>query len=291
MSDALPFAEYRGTAYLEKVDPDQREALEAWEEILRMGEAGLVDCEHFIDNQLYLCEATAGYIYSDYTPTTVEYEKGSRPRLDETIEMLTTPQMSDFEKFLWLGRFVRDLPNRHGWSPMPFTGGTEEELIEKAPAMCNEQARLLVILCQVAGLPARYVGHHIGGHGVTEIYIDGSWAYYDIRGKFFLKEDKKLASTWEIRQDPAIIDRQPDWVKREVHPKYRPNGDHYLITRTAFFSPQECTGITNYFVKDFEKYNYSHPPEEPDWIEKTRHLRMKRDRVREKFGFHFAPRY
>ena len=116
----------------------------------------------------------------------------------------------------------------------------------------------MVVLCQVAGLPARYVGHHIGGHGVTEVNIDGRWVYYDIRGKFFIKEDGKLASTWEIWQDPAIIDRQADWVTREVHPKYRPNGDPYLITRRSFFNPKECTGITNYYVWEAEKGDVIH---------------------------------
>ncbi|MHC4915867.1 MAG: transglutaminase-like domain-containing protein [Planctomycetota bacterium] len=283
-----PFDDFRGRNFLEKVDPDQRVALEAWEEVLRMGESGKVDCEHFIDEQLYLTPETAEYIYSDYTPLELKYERGSRPKLDETVGMLTKPEMSEFEKFLWLARFVRDLPNKHDWSPMPFTGGTEEELIEKGPPMCNEQARLMVILCQVAGLPARYVGHHIGGHGVTEVYIDGRWVYYDIRGKFFFKKDGALASTWEIWQDPEIIDSQPEWVTREVHPKFRPNGDPYLSTRKSFFNPKECTGITNYYVWDAEKYDFTHPPDDPNWLEVSAAPRRRRNAVREKFGFFFV---
>ncbi len=288
---SLPFEEYRGRNYLEKVDADQRDALEAWEEVLRLGESGKVDCEHFIDNQLYLCAETAEYIYTDYTPTTVEYQEGSRPGLEKVIDTLDLRDRPDFDKFLWLARFVRDLPNKHGWGPMPFTGGTEEELIEKGPAMCNEQARLLVVLAQVAGLPARYVGHHIGGHGVTEVYIDGGWAYYDIRGKFFFGGNGKLASTWEIWQDPGIIRRQPDWVTREVHPRYWPQGDPYLSTEKSFFNPKECAGITNYFVWDVDKYDFSHPPEHEDWLEMTTPARKRRNRVREKFGYYFVPKY
>lgn len=287
-----PFEEYRGRSFLSKVDPDQREALEAWEQILRMGEAGLVDCEHFIDTQLYLCAETAGYIYSDYTPTTVSYEKGSRPALEAVIEALKLWDRPDFERFLWLGRFVRDLPNRHNWSPMPYTGGTEEELIEKAPAMCNEQSRLLVVLAQVAGLPARYVGHHIGGHGVTELHVDGHWSYYDIRGRFFLKDNGQMASTWELWRDPGIIRRQPEWARREVHPSYvARDGDPYKTSEKSFFNPKECTGITNYFVADRDRFNYAHAPEDPDWEARTAPLRRQRDRVREKFGFHFVRKY
>jgi hypothetical protein len=283
-----PFEDYRGRNFLSRVDPDQREALEAWEQILRMGESGKVDCEHFIDEQLYLTAETAGYIYSDYTPLELKYRHGSRPVLDATVDMLTTPEMSEFERFLWLARFVRDLPNRRNWAPVDFTGGTEEELIAKGATMCNEQARLLVVLCQVAGLPARYVGHHIGGHGVTEVYIDGAWAYYDIRGRFFLRKDGKLASTWDVWQAPEVIDSQPDWVTREVHPKYRPNGDPYLITRRSFFNSKECTGITNYSVWDARKYDFTHPPEHENWLEMTADLRRARNRVREKFGFYFV---
>ncbi len=106
-----PFEEYRGRNCLNKVDADQREALEAWEEVLRMGEAGKVDCEHFIDEQLYLTAETA-----------------------------------------------------------------------------------------------------------------------------------------------------------------------------------ECTGITNYFVWDADKYDFSHPSEDPNWLEISAPPRRKRNRVREKFGFHFVPK-
>lgn len=76
MAEPLPFAEYRGLAYLDRIDPDQRKGLYAWGEILRLGQGDLCDGSYFIDSQIYLCEATADYIYSDYTPTTVNYQRG-----------------------------------------------------------------------------------------------------------------------------------------------------------------------------------------------------------------------
>ena len=280
---ADPFATYRGTAYLDMVDADQRVALEIWEQLLRLGEPGLVDCEHFIDTQLYLCEATAEYIYTDYTPTTVDYQRGSRPKLEAVLDAMALWDRPEFDRFLWLARFVRDLPNKHDWTPDPYAGGTEEELIEKGCVMCNEQARLMVVLCQIAGLPARYVGHHIGGHGVVEVYVDGHWGYHDIRGKFFFKPDGALAGTWDIWRDPSIIRRQPEWVTREVHPRYL-RDDPYAMTEKTFFHPKECTGITNYFVADRDTFNYAHSPNEPDWQERTAGLRAKRNAVRRTFG-------
>lgn len=266
MDEPLPFAEHRGTRYLELVDETQRKGLYGWQEVLRIGCGTLVDGEYFINSQIYLCEATADYIYSDYTPTTVDYEKGSRPYLEKVIDGMGIAELSDFDKFLWLARFVRDLPDTRGWDlgEDSQNGGTEEELIEKRASVCNEQARLLVVLAQVAGLPARYIGHHIGGHGVTEVYVDGHWSYHDTRGRFYLKPDGQMASTWEVWQNREIIRQQPDWVQREIHPRYlvpqiagrEPVKDPYLVPETNYFNPKECTGVVNYFVADHEKFDY-----------------------------------
>jgi hypothetical protein len=280
---------------LEIIDEVQRKGLYGWQEILRLGQGTLCDGEYFINSQIYLCEATAEYIYSEYTPTTVEYEEGSRPFLEKVVDGMGVAKLDDFEKFLWLGRFVRDLPDARGWDlgEDAQNGGTEEELIEKRVSVCNEQARLMVILCQVAGLPARYVGHHIGGHGVTEIYVDGHWSYHDIRGRFFLKEDGQLASTWEVWQDREIMRRQPEWVQRELHPRYvvpqlegcEPVRDPYLVPYSNYFHPKECTGVVNYFVADHGKFDYSRdwPMSEED-KRKTQELVEQRQEARRELG-------
>ena len=281
------FEEYRGTAYLDRVDPDQRVALHAWQEILRLGQGTLVDGEYFIDNQIYLCRETADYIYADYTPTTVNYQLGSRPTLDKIVESMGILKLGGFEKMLWLMRFARDLPDARGWDlgVDAQNGGTEEELIEKRVCVCNETARLMVTLCQVAGLPARYVGHHIGGHGVTEVFVDGHWSYCDPRiGLFFLKRNGALASTWEIWQEPAIIRQQPDWVRREALPRFHCEGDPYLMPERAFFHPKECTGIVNYFVADHQRFDYGRDwPMSEDAIRRTGELSARRDAVRRRF--------
>lgn len=196
---------------------------------------------------------------------------------------ICVPKLSDFEKMLWLLRFIRDLPAARAWELGVDlqNGGTEEELIAKRVAVCNEQARLMTVLCQVAGLPARYIGHHIGGHGVNEVYVDGAWAYCDVQGgKFFLRADGRLASTWEVWQDPAIVRRQPDWVRREIHPRYR-GFDPYLVNERTYFHPKECTGVVNYLVADRDKFDYARdwPVSEAD-ERRVRELSAERDEVR-----------
>jgi hypothetical protein len=266
-----PFAAYRGTAYLDRVDPDQRKGLYAWQEILRLGQGTLVDGEYFIGNQIYLCRETARYIYGEYTPTRVAYRRGSRPVLEKIVQSMGILKRSDFEKMLWLMRFIRDLPAARAWDlgEDAQNGGTEEELIAKRASVCNEAARLMVTLCQVAGLPARYVGHHIGGHGVTEVFVDGHWSYCDVQqGRFFLKRNGQPASTWEIWRKPALVRQQPEWVRREVHPRFYDAGDPYLTTERTCFHPKECTGIVNYFTADHAQFDYAR-----DWPKSTEALR------------------
>jgi transglutaminase-like putative cysteine protease len=295
MSKPAPFAQYRGVNYLELVDEVQRRGLYAWQEVLRIGCGPTVDGEHFIDSQIYLCAATAGYIYSDYTPTTVDYRKGSRPVLEKVVDGLRLAGLGDFEKFLWLGRFVRDLPDARGWDlgADAQNGGTEEELIANRVVVCNEQARLMVILSQVAGLPARYVGHHIAGHGVTEVYVDGHWSYFDTRGRFYRKPDGELASTWEVWQDRGIIRRQPEYVRREIHPRYlvpeleehERVRDPYLVPERNYFNPRECTGIVNYFVADHARFDYRREwPVSPADELRIKELLEQRQQARRELG-------
>ncbi len=202
-----------------------------------------------------LCEATAEYLYSRHTPLRVKYRRGSRPELEKTAARVLDGVRAERARMLAILRFVRDLylihPEAHAQGKDDlFYGGLEEEVIQKGSNMCNEQARVFCALCQVAGIPARYVGHHIGGHGVNEALVDGAWAYVDIRGKYFEKADGTLASAWDLRRDPSIIDRQSEAVKADVRPGYTWDG-----TR-GYFSRVEITSIVNYFVWESGDYDY-----------------------------------
>ena len=47
-------------------------------------------------------------------------------------------------------------------------------------------------------------------------------------------------------------------------------------TRDHYFHPREVTGINNYFVSDFERYDYSWKIDR-DWPEKSGYTRVQAD--------------
>ncbi len=206
-------------------------------------------------DQVRLCEATAEYLYSEYTPLDNRYEKGSRLELEKYVTEAIEGAESQRERALAIMRFVRDMPlmkpsDERVGAKDSFSGGTEEAVIGKHSAMCNEQARVFCVMCQVADVPARYVGHYVGGHGVMEAYFDGGWAYFDNRGKYFLKSDGSFASTWDIICEPTLIDSQSEKVRGEIV-----EGVDYSTTR-IYFSPVEVTVITNYFVWESDRFGF-----------------------------------
>jgi len=231
----------------------------------------------FFNEMVLLCEETADYLYSEYTPLAVSYIPQSRSLLEKIVMQVTKGKNSDKTKLLALMNYVRDISEMH---PLPeeirktvskegkpvestliFYGGTEEELIKKGGSMCNELARVLIILCQIAGIPSRYVGHicsfqqdlsipYPSGHGVVEAYIDDKWVYMDIRGQHFYKDDGNFASTWELINDNSLIDKQSKSVEEMIGKNYS-----FKSSRT-YFSPNTMTFICNYFVSESDRYEY-----------------------------------
>lgn len=225
------------------------------------------------DEHVTLCAATADYLYSKFTPTKVNYVPGSRPFLEKIVAQVTKGIVSDKEKALALMRYVRDFepnPERKNL----FIGGTEEDIIKKRAWVCNEKARVLIILWQVAGFPSRYVGHHIGGHATTEVYFDDKWAYIDVRGKYFLMQDGRFANTWEIWNNPSLITCQKPEIYLEMAPGYQIDA-----TKDMYFHPREVIGINNYFVSEANRYDYSWQID-PDWVTKSGFLPIQEDYAR-----------
>lgn len=233
----------------------------------RVYRPGTVDAV-FFDQAMVLHEQTAEYLYSKFTPVPQTYIKGSRPFLEKVVRQVTAGQTSELGKALALLDWVRDLSVTYGAGPAPgggfsdiFHGGAEEEVIRKGSDMCNEMSRVLGILAQIAGLASRYVGHMTPidyddstsgtGHGVNEIFIDGCWAYFDIRGRYFIKADGTLASAWDLLQDPGLYDRQSP----EVLAHRSPRTNHQSPRR--YYEPTSVTIIANYLVADHDRYDYS----------------------------------
>ena len=223
--------------------------------------SGVVDDQVFHVESVLLCEETAGELYRNYTPAKVHYKPGSRPALEKIVNECVNPGLGERDKMMALLRFVRDLPERKPELPRDFSGGTEEEVIGRSSSYCGEQARVLVRLCQVAGMQARLVGHFSVfnmdgsilslGHGVTEILIEGRFAYVDIRGIVIERPDGRLASAYDLMMFPEIIEKQPAHILKEIRPKYS-----LEKTRERFLSPRNITLISNYLIEDTGKYDY-----------------------------------
>ncbi len=219
--------------------------------------------------QVILCPQTVDFLYSDFTPTDCNVEPGKYPALEKVVAKTTADCKSQQEKALALMRFCRDLYKRHphaGFSESDpdfanyIYGGTDEQLVEKPEILCECLGRLVVALCEIAGMPGRIVMHDIGGHICSEILIDGHWAYLDPRcGMYFLKPDGKIASVLELCQTPSIIRAQPDHVKTDVSRLWT---WHYRARKceNMYFHPKEVNGFQNYSLNDTKEYCYQQLP-------------------------------
>lgn len=247
-------------------DPETRQGVRFWLErvLAAYGEKPCVDIQ-VIAGQLILNRKTADYIYTRFTPLKLRYKPGSRLFLEKVLASVVRPKMSEKEKFLAILRRCRD--NRDAASPkIQFFGGTEEDLIKRGAIMCNEISRVFVVLCQIAGLPARLMASHITGHMMAEVFVDGTWAWCDpMKGMFMYRDDGRLASTWDLVRDPGIVDRQTAAVWEDCRPSvsrdapafsrlHKANAQAYL--RDCCLHPKEAVAIGNYYVWDHAKYEY-----------------------------------
>ena len=251
---------YRGRGSYLQIDGDLRQKmfLAVFDEIQRLYR-GTVDGQ-LHEEVVLLCPQTVDFLYSQFTPTKVSYQNGSRPVLEAKARELTGGLDSDRQKVLALLRYVRDLYKGSPDGPQSsLQGGTEEELMQSNPRFCESQARVLAALCQVAGFPSRRVGHFIGGHAVTEVFFEDKWAYIDIRGIYFLMPDGRFASTWEVWQNPEWIESQSEDVKKDQLPNGDPRIDdiyRWQDTPGKYFHPSEVTTIMNYDLSQVDRYTY-----------------------------------
>lgn len=255
-------------------------------------EGGGVDVE-VIKNQILLIEKSADYIYSEFTPLEITYEKGFRPELEKVLSEAVGSTTDSLGIMLSLMRRCRD--NRDfARKNIEFDGGTEEELLKRGAIMCNEIHRVFVCLCQIAGLPARLMSSHISGHMMSEVYVNGTWMWVDaMKGMYCFLDSGEPASTWDLIKDPCLFDRQ----KSSVWDDCRPIGGAGLKefekfdkaycqakARECYFHPKEGIAIGNYFV--WEKDNYTFP-----WITEAvdsvriMNARFAEARFRQKHGW------
>ncbi len=140
-------------------------------------------------------EETAKYLYEQYTPTTLDYKKGTLPAYEKLVQKHLSCLKSDREKAVHLLSKVLPVVVKHPTIPPcgDFIPGdralTDEELLASGSAWCNEQSRVFVRLCQVAGIPARMIFLNysersaqesgLPSHVISEFYTEGRWSLAD----------------------------------------------------------------------------------------------------------------
>jgi hypothetical protein len=146
---------------------------------------GEIDYEQPAVEMVRLTAETAGYLYSAYTPTETHYERGTRPRLERFVQVAVAGAKTDAERAARiLERVWRQLIWPHPVPPrVREVGGTEEDILARGYAYCNEASRVFVTLAQVAGIPARMTFHWTpdgsAGHSLAEAFVDGKWQLAD----------------------------------------------------------------------------------------------------------------
>lgn len=144
---------------------------------------------------------TAEYLYTQYTPLTVNYIPGTLPTYERVSAKYTVGCTTDTDKALAL--LTKAMPAVCKHPTMPPRGDPtradrnldDEALLKSGNAWCNEQARIFIRLCQVNGIQARMV-HLIGQHHtIAEFNADGRWALADASSFFVAPgKDGKLLS-------------------------------------------------------------------------------------------------
>ena len=211
------------------------------------------------DGEVLLCEATAAFVYSNFTPTRVAYRPGTRPTLEALVsEIILRDEQSPRSGselttriFDWVFRHVtRRAKMHHGFRYF----GTEEDIAAmRSGNDCYSTSKLFVVLVQMQGFPARLV-HLMSDradrmHTMAEVHLGGRWCFFDPScHDYALNRDGAVASFWEIltddycrtgglRSDPRKITpiSDPDWLVNPSVQNYSiaDSNRHYRTSRAA----------------------------------------------------------
>lgn len=159
---------------------------------------------------------TADELYSTYTPLDAAYERGTLPACERVVTaMPPTNSATACAMALLTGPLAELLPHPESPPLGPACAADrgladDDALLATGCGFCNEQARLFIRFCQIAGLPARmiYLFYSDGqtGHTIAEFHADGRWAMADVSTfTVFPGEDGRLLSAAEAH-DPAHAD-------------------------------------------------------------------------------------
>lgn len=133
----------------------------------------------------YIRGLEADWFYHCYTPPEIFYRSGSRPALEAFLERheVSGPPSVELARRL-TGLVYQQIAHYSlvGFSGRADRGLSEEALLLFGRGWCNEQARVLIALSQIAGMPARlvYAAMPTGrGHTLAEVKAGDNWLLVD----------------------------------------------------------------------------------------------------------------
>ena len=164
------------------------------------------------ETMVRLCADTAEYLYTRYSPTCTEYEKGSRPVLERYVATAGESQGSSANRVAGIVNFCQSLEEQadDDLDEMRF-GGTEEQIITRGSDWCVDVARVACAMCQVAGVPARLVWlfnlrQAYSGHEIIEAFDGRVWGAVDpLNGVVYRHPNGKPATVWELMNHERLV--------------------------------------------------------------------------------------
>ncbi len=148
-----------------------------------------IDLEQAL-NYVALADVGENFIYERFTGSRLPYTRGHRPELEILARRLVFGAKTPLKKVERLATFVAREVRWAGFYRLAKGGRlptdralAEEALIRSGYGWCNEQARVLCALTQVASIPSRLVfAAHVKksyGHVITEVLLPEGWMAVD----------------------------------------------------------------------------------------------------------------
>jgi len=171
-----------------------------------------VDLEHAL-NYVPTQKAGIEFEYEYYTSGRVFYRAGKRPILLNIVSQILNPQDDELQQISILTRFANhkvmwaSYYRKKTGQPLPSNRGfTDEQLINSEYGWCNEQARVLCALSQIAGFPARLVflrRKDQAEHVIAEVLTSKGWLAVDPTFNLIFIKDGVPASAVDAFKNPA----------------------------------------------------------------------------------------
>jgi len=169
-------------------------------------------------------EETADFLYDSYTPSEINYPTRLWPSLENIVRNLKCESVNrTADAFL---QFIEERILHPQIPPSRYAVASdrnlpEEEILESGRGWCNEQARVFVRLCQIAGIPARlahlFYSSLRRGHTVVEYLDPDGWCMADATyGCDDRQQDGRPISAAQCHNDLQLNARYGDIMHQKV---------------------------------------------------------------------------